>query len=173
VIDLPDFADIVIRRMKIDDLEQVHAIDVLSFAMPWPPSSYRFELLENPASLSWVVEAILPDGKPRVVGMSVIWLVKDEAHIATIAVHPDFRRNGIGRKLLVEILRECIGNGAKQATLEVRANNIAAQNLYRDFGFEVVNRRLRYYSDNNEDALMMTAHDLDEDYLDWLDEDSD
>ncbi|MGE5223163.1 MAG: ribosomal protein S18-alanine N-acetyltransferase [Omnitrophica WOR_2 bacterium] len=170
MIDLPDNDGVAIRRMTIDDLEQVHAIDVLSFALPWPSSSYRFELLENPASLSWVAETILPGGKRRVVGMSVIWLVKDEAHIATIAIHPDFRGRGIGRKLLAEVLRESIAGGAKQATLEVRANNVVAQNLYKDFGFEVVNRRLRYYSDNNEDALMMTVNDLDEDYLDWLDE---
>ncbi len=171
--DLPDNANIAIRRMTIDDVEQVHAIDVLSFSMPWPPSSYRFELLENPASLSWVAETILPDGDRRVLGLSVVWLVKDEAHIATIAIHPDFRGRGFGRKLLADVLRECIARGAKQATLEVRANNVVAQNLYKDFGFEVVNRRLRYYSDNNEDALMMTLSDLDEEDLDWLDEDGD
>ena len=66
--------------MQIDDLAQVHAIDVQSFSMPWPLSSYRYELLENPASLQWVAEACSPDGTCQVVGMIVVWLILDEAH---------------------------------------------------------------------------------------------
>jgi len=150
-----------IRRMRIDDVEQVHDIDVLSFSMPWPSSSYRFELLDNPASLSWVAEIALPDGNTRVIGMVVVWMVTDEAHIATIAVHPDYRGRGAGRKLLAACLRATACKGAKRSTLEVRAGNVIAQSLYQSFGFQVAGRRPRYYQDNNEDALIMTLFDMD------------
>jgi [ribosomal protein S18]-alanine N-acetyltransferase len=149
-----------IRPMKIEDLEQVHAIDTISFSLPWPLSSYRFELLENPGSMLWVAEATSQDGLRRVAGMIVIWMIVDEAHIATIAVHPDFRGHGIGKLLLARALIEATHLGANQATLEVRVGNTVAQSLYQKFGFQVVGRRIKYYQDNNEDALIMTVHHL-------------
>ena len=112
----------------------------------------------------------LPDGKTEIVGMIVVWLIIDEAHIATLAVHPDHRGQGIGRRLLFTALNDCVGWGAHSATLEVRQGNLAAQTLYKDFGFEIVGRRPHYYIDNNEDALIMTLEDMDEEYLDWLGE---
>jgi ribosomal-protein-alanine N-acetyltransferase len=165
-------ASINIRSMLANDLERVHEIDGLSFSAPWPPSSYRFELFENPASHMWVAEAHLPDGKMDVVGMIVVWLIVDEAHIATLAVHPEFRGRGIGRTLLFTALRECIAWGARMATLEVRESNLPAQALYRDFGFDIDGRRPRYYVDNNEDALIMTLEDMNEEYLEWLGDES-
>ena len=169
MVETPAFP-ISIRPMVGDDLERVHEIDVLSFSAPWPPSSYRFELYENPAGRLWVAEVHLPDGTTQVVGMIVIWLIIDEAHIATLAVHPDNRGQGIGRKLLFTALSDCVGWGARSATLEVRPSNLGAQLLYKDFGFEIVGRRPHYYIDNNEDALIMTLEDMDEEYLDWLGE---
>lgn len=142
-----------IRPMQLDDLDQVVAIDQLSFSLPWPARSYRFELLENPTSHCWVAE----DRQGNILGLTVIWLIMDEAHIATFAVHPLSRRMGIGRKLLRDALQECIRMGAITATLEVRAGNLPAQELYRAYGFEVVGRRSKYYADNHEDALIMTA----------------
>jgi ribosomal-protein-alanine N-acetyltransferase len=84
-------------------------------------------------------------------------VIVDEAHIGSLAVHPDYRRLGIARALLVRSLAAAAGRGATQATLEVRRSNLAAQALYRRFGFEVVGMRPRYYRDNQEDALLMTA----------------
>lgn len=163
-----DVADI--RPMQEADLEQVHEIDRRSFSLPWPPRSFHFELIENKVSLTWTAEVELADGSRRVAGMIVVWLIEDEAHIATIAVHHDFRRQGIGRELLRVALQESIAKGAVTATLEVRAGNEAAQALYRDFGFDVVGSRPNYYRDNSEDALLMSIHDLDRDYLEWLDD---
>jgi ribosomal-protein-alanine N-acetyltransferase len=157
-----------IRAMQIEDLEQVQAIDSISFSMPWPLSSYRFELLENPSSMLWVAETSLPEGKTVVVGMVVVWMIMEEAHIATIAVHPDFRGRGIGRQLLACSLQEAILKGASQATLEVRVGNVVAQNLYREFGFQAVGRRPKYYQDNFEDALIMTAFGLSQAWMDRL-----
>jgi ribosomal-protein-alanine N-acetyltransferase len=163
-------SELVYRHMELDDLEQVQAIDHLSFSIPWPATSYRFELLENPGSILWVAEYHAQQGKREIVGMIVVWKIMDEAHVATIAVHPDYRGRGIGRKLLAVALREAIENGAVEAMLEVRANNLAAQALYRDFGFEIVGRRSRYYADNKEDAVLMGVKNLDQGHLEWLKE---
>ncbi len=166
---LPDLGgDLLIRPMGLDDLEQVVAIDRLSFSLPWPLSSYRFELLQNPASLLWVAELTPPEGEKRLVGSIGVWLILDEAHVATIAVHPEYRRKGISRALLAVALQACIHKGARRCTLEVRAHNAIAQALYRQFGFEEVGMRPRYYRDNNEDALIMALDHLDQEYLQWL-----
>ena len=87
----------------------------------------------------------------------MVWLVVDEAHIATIAVDPDFRRRAIGRRLLNTALFTSWRKGMLRATLEVRAGNLIAQNLYRSLGFTEVGRRYHYYRDNNEDALLLTV----------------
>jgi ribosomal-protein-alanine N-acetyltransferase len=154
--------------MRLDDLEQVHAIDLTSFSVPWPESSFRYELLENPHSLLLVAEDLASDQTRQVVGVIVVWLIEDEAHIATLSVHPDYRGQGISRELLASALLESIRQGTALATLEVRANNLVAQALYRKFRFEVAGRRARYYRDNQEDALIMTVVGLDEDYARWL-----
>lgn len=158
---------ISVRPMRLEDVEQVHAIDQVSFTLPWPKSAFLYELNENPGSFLWVAEAEEPAGQ-RVVGMVVVWMILDEAHIATIAVHPEYRQRGVGQSLLVTALKEAIRQGALQATLEVRAMNIAAQQLYRQLRFEVMGRRPHYYRDNYEDALIMTVGGLGESYLNWL-----
>jgi len=157
-----------IRRMTLEDIPQVAAVDQLSFSLPWSEKSFRFEVLENDASLLWVAEAIGPDGLRQVVGMIVVWLVVDEAHVATIAVHPEYRGLGLGRRLLAAVLADAIQQGACLATLEVRQGNTVAQELYRKFGFQVVGERAHYYNDNSEDALIMTVNGLDQAYLDRL-----
>jgi|WetSurMetagenome_2_1015567.scaffolds.fasta_scaffold83043_2 [ribosomal protein S18]-alanine N-acetyltransferase len=146
-----------IRRMTLEDLSAVHEIDVLAFSLPWPERSFRFELLENPASRSWVVEA---DG--RIAAMLVLWFIIDEAHIATIATHPDFRRQGLGEQILLHALRAAAADGARRAFLEVRAGNQAAQSLYKKYGFVVDGIRPKYYRDNNEDAFLMSLDGLDQ-----------
>lgn len=159
---------IQIRPMLIEDVEQVHAIDLASFGMPWSERSYRYELLENPHSSLLVAETRIPGSSPLVVGAIVTWLIEDEAHIATISVHPDYRGRGISRILLASALIDAIQQGISQATLEVRAGNTIALALYRRFQFEIVGLRPRYYQDNHEDALIMTATHLDNGYLRWL-----
>ena len=148
--------NVMIRKMTLDDIEQVIAIDRVSFSLPWPERSFRFELTDNPASRCWVAEV---DGK--IVGMIVVWLIVDEVHVATIATHPDFRRQGIAKNLLSHALQHLSNEGAQSSFLEVRASNLAAQELYRKFGYEESGVRRRYYRDNDEDALLMTLESLD------------
>lgn len=144
-----------IRRMTLDDISQVAAIDQVSFSLPWPERSFRFEIADNPASRAWVAEL---DG--RIVGMIVAWLLVDEAHIATIATHPEFRRKGIASRLLIYALEYMRSEGARTSVLEVRESNAAAQEMYRKFGFEESGRRPRYYKDNGEDAILMTLENI-------------
>lgn len=159
---------ITIRQMTSDDIEQVLAIDQMSFSMPWPISAYKYELNENQNSKLWVAEVESAGKARKVIGIIVVWFIMDEAHIATIAVHPDFRGRGIAHTMLVIAIKEAIQQGSTRATLEVRATNSVAQSIYRRFRFEIVGHRLRYYGDNNEDALIMTVDGLDSDYLNWL-----
>lgn len=154
--------------MQISDLEDVIALDQLSFNLPWPKSAFKYELNENPLSRLWVATNQHPNESTRIVGVIVIWLILDEMHIATIAVHPDYRQQGIAKKLLAVAIENAIQRGMVQATLEVRASNLAAQSLYKRFGFNIVGQRHHYYQDNGEDAIIMTANPLDKDYLEWI-----
>jgi len=158
---------VTLRPMTIDDVKRVYEIDTLSFSMPWTERSYRFEITENSHGCNWVAE--VEDGAARlVVGMIVVWVILDEAHIATIAIHPDFRQRGIGRRLLAQGLLAAYQRGARLSYLEVRRSNLAAQAMYHAFGFETVGERPHYYKDNNEDAFLMTLDPLQPDVLERL-----
>jgi len=143
--------------MTLADVAAVSAIDQMSFTLPWPERSFRYEVSENPTARCWVAEV---DG--QIAGMLVLWFIVDEAHIATIATHPNLRRKGIGEQLLRHALLAVRDEGAKRAFLEVRVSNLAAQALYRKYGFVVDGIRPRYYKDNNEDALLMSLDHFDE-----------
>ncbi|HEY5730268.1 MAG TPA: ribosomal protein S18-alanine N-acetyltransferase [Anaerolineales bacterium] len=141
----------IIRRMTLEDIPAVVELDKLSFSLPWPERSFRFELTDNTASRCWVVEL-----EAKIVGVIVAWMLVDEAHIATLAVHPDHRRQGIAGNLLMYALRYMSREGAVTSLLEVRESNAAAREMYLKFGYEEVGRRKRYYKDTHEDAILMT-----------------
>lgn len=146
--------------MQSADLHAVHDLDRRCFPIPWSYQTFRNELLKNPASHLWVAETNGFD-PPRILGALVIWLILDEAHIGTLSVHPQHRRQGIASSLLATGLEHMAALGARSATLEVRRSNVAAQNLYERHGFQVVGQRKGYYLDNREDALIMTLPALD------------
>src|SRR5262249_26635486 len=95
-----------------------------------------------------------------IVGFAGLWLMVDEAHVTTIALHPEFRGRGLGELLLVNLIDISYNIGAKWVTLEVRVSNYIAQNLYRKYGFREAGLRHRYYSDNQEDALIMWTEEI-------------
>lgn len=101
-----------------------------------------------------------PTQQEKIIGMAVVWYIVDEVHIATLAVHPDYRQQGVAQKLLEIILQEAMRHGFLTVTLEVRAGNLSAQALYRKFGFQIVGTRPRYYKNNNEDAYIMTLKEI-------------
>jgi len=147
--------NVEMRRMTVEDVPAVAELDRISFSLPWPERSFLFEVTNNPASRCYVVES---DG--RIVGAVVAWLLVDEMHIATIATHPEFRRQGIAQRLLAQVLKHGAQEGALSSFLEVRAGNLAAQAMYHKFGYEQVGVRRRYYKDNDEDAILMTLEGL-------------
>ncbi|HVL38814.1 MAG TPA: ribosomal protein S18-alanine N-acetyltransferase [Fimbriimonadaceae bacterium] len=121
---------------------------------PWSERSFRNEL-DNPHSMFLV--AFLGGS---LVGYGGIWKVVDEAHVTTVAVAQDARRQGIGRRLMVELLERAKESGMRCSTLECRAGNEAAVRLYEHLGYTITNRRKAYYPDNKEDAIVMWLHDL-------------
>ena len=144
-----------IEPMGLDDLERVHAIERASFFPTWPDDAYRSELTTN--KLATYVVARLEE---VVIGFAGIWLMVDEAHVTTFAVDPAWRRRGVGERLLLALLDVSVARRAREATLEVRLSNMAARRLYEKYGFRPVGIRPRYYSDNGEDALIMTTDPL-------------
>jgi ribosomal-protein-alanine N-acetyltransferase len=109
------------------------------------------------------------EGKRRIAAMAVAWLILDEVHIATIAVEPEYRRMKIGQKLLIAILKDAQASGARHAFLEVRETNLAARKMYLKLGFEEAGKRPHYYSDTQEDAILMNLDTIDAALLEWLD----
>ena len=148
-------AEVLVRKMIHADLEQVIEIDQISFSLPWPKRSFQYELDENFTSRCWVADV---DG--RIAAMMVGWMIIDELHVATIATHPDYRGQGIGKKVLVHALLAARKEGVIRAFLEVRQTNETALNMYRSLGFVEDGRRKEYYKDNNEDAILMSLNDM-------------
>jgi ribosomal-protein-alanine N-acetyltransferase len=178
-----------LRPMQHDDIPVVQAIERDSFPSAWPQTAYERELRRNrmaryivlvdqdappyvaqtPAPAGWL-ERLLgrrrqrkpsPPADGEIVGFVGIWLLVDEAHIVTIAVRPDRRQERLGELLLCATVDLARAARASAVTLEVRLSNAVAQNLYEKYGFLKVGRRPRYYSDNHEDALIMTTEPID------------
>ncbi len=136
----------------VDDLDAIAAIEVHSFPKAWPRATFEAELANPNAH----VDVARADHAPSVIiGYHNYWIVAHELHVLTIATHPDHRRAGIGRALLDHAIEKARARDCMLATLEVRAGNAPAIALYQRTGFRVTHVRSRYYSDNDEDALVM------------------
>jgi [ribosomal protein S18]-alanine N-acetyltransferase len=147
---------VAMSEMRAADIPAVHEIERLSFNAPWPPYAFEQELANNR-----LAHYIVARSDERIVGFAGIWMMADEAHVTTFGVHPDTRRQGIGMRMMLALLELSLELHAARMTLEVRVSNEAAQALYRRFGFVMVGRRKRYYTDDGEDALIMSTSELD------------
>ncbi len=145
-----------IEEMRVTDLPAVQLIEQASFTTPWPAHAYRSELETNRLATYLVVRAA-----DALVGYAGMWVMVDEAHITTFAVHPAWRRRRIGERLLLALVDLARARRAREATLEVRLSNLPARRLYEKYGFRPVGIRPNYYSDDHEDALIMTTEALD------------
>ncbi len=141
--------------MRPEDLEAVLQIETASFSQPWTQEMFKAELIPG-ISLALVVRS----DEDELLGYLCGLILGGEFHISNIAVHPCVRRRGVGRKLLISALAQASRHGAKTASLEVRASNLAAQALYRHLGFTVVGRRRGYYAGPVEDAFIMCLDQL-------------
>lgn len=147
-------ADAVVRRMTIDDVQGVYAIETACFAIPWSLDAFEKEM-ENPYARYLVAEV-----NGQVIAFAGVWIILDEGHITNIAVLNDYRGKGYGRRVTQALLQYASNLGASYITLEVRRSNEKAQNLYKSLGFVAVGYRKRYYEDNQEDALLMVNQNL-------------
>lgn len=143
-----------IEPMIISDVEDVAALDERCFPTPWTESAYITEIYNQCAC--YLVARL--DG--RIVGYAGAWLIMDEAHITTIGVDPECQGRGIGERLLVSLLGEAMRRGVERSTLEVRKFNHVAQRLYRKYGFQPVAVRKGYYTNNNEDGIVMWIENM-------------
>ncbi|MBC7344427.1 MAG: ribosomal protein S18-alanine N-acetyltransferase [Clostridia bacterium] len=136
--------------MRSEHLDDVLAIERLSFPTPWSRYAFESELKNN--RYSCYIVCLLSG---RVIGYAGSWIIEDEAHITTLAVDPRYRGQGLGKALLSEITSRCQARGAERITLEVRPSNKIAQRLYENMGFIRVGIRRGYYTDTREDAIIM------------------
>ncbi|GEB35721.1 MULTISPECIES: ribosomal protein S18-alanine N-acetyltransferase [Brevibacillus] len=142
--------DLEYRFMTMQDVGAVAELERLSFSTPWPHDAFVNELTKNPNARYVVVVH-----QNRIVAYCGMWIVLDEAHITNVAVHPLFRGKKIGLGLMIKMMGVARMFGAKSMTLEVRPSNLVARNMYTKLGFREHGVRKRYYSDNNEDAIIM------------------
>ena len=142
-----------ISPMLLDDLTEIMKIEPLCMgANHWSRESFAIEL-SNPSSFYFVARC--PEMDHELVGYTGFWQVLEEAHLTTLAVHPSYRRRRIGEQLLLHSIGAAYRIGAQWMTLEVRASNQSALALYHKYGFKQCGKRLHYYHDNNEDALVL------------------
>lgn len=141
---------IAFRFMEEKDIDQVLEIEHLSFATPWSREAFYNELHNNKFAIYIVLEM-----EQKIIGYCGVWIVVDEAHITNVAILPEYRGKKLGDALMGKLIEVAREKGAKTMTLEVRVSNIIAQSLYRKYGFQNGGIRKNYYSDNQEDALVM------------------
>jgi [ribosomal protein S18]-alanine N-acetyltransferase len=171
-----------VRPMTEADISQVADIEGESFPTTWPRTAYKRELSNRLARYLVLIDrtqaAVQPPPKKRrrfsfapffkphdeaepttdyVVGYVGVWLMVDEAHIVAIAVRESYRRQGLGERLLYDAIELALSNKQENVTLEVRRSNTSAQALYEKYRFLNVGVRKRYYSDNHEDAIVMST----------------
>jgi len=139
-----------IRRMKVGDYEVVSKIEKEIFSCPWSERDIKRILTSDRFAFPLVAEV-----SGEIVGYIFAWVIYDEVHIGNFAVREDFRRKKVGTKLLDYLICEASRRGGKFFYLEVRKSNEPAINLYKKFGFTPIGVRKKYYSDNEEDAIVM------------------
>lgn len=162
--------------MEADDIPTVSLIERTVFTLPWSTNAFTYEIKHNPASdylvlkyVPWMTaknrgglsdrvrRLFKPGEDASLIGYGGFWILVDEAHICTIAIRPEWQGRGLGELLLLALIEQAMKRNAQVVTLEVRVSNLKAQNLYTKCGFKTVGKRKGYYSDNHEDALIMTT----------------
>jgi ribosomal-protein-alanine N-acetyltransferase len=152
-----------LRPMQLADLQAVATIDRLSYPTPTRESLFRHELSENKMAHYQTLRV-----GETIIGFAGYWLIGDEVHVSTIAIHPEWRGRHLGELLFLDILLSAYQHPACLVTLEVRRSNTTAQALYEKYELAVVGERRGYYRDTGEDALLMTVTPLDGRYHQFL-----
>ncbi len=140
----------VISDMTLKDVDGVLAVERRSFPTPWSRTAFVQEMTEN----IYAHYVVAHDGD-TIAGYGGMWIILDEAHVTNVAVDPDYRGQGLGLRLMHELMHRAAVCGAKRMTLEVRVGNAVARSLYGKLGFVQSGVRPNYYTDTHEDALIM------------------
>ncbi len=148
-------AEPLIRRMTLRDAGEVAAVEAACFKTPWTQKDFEYEMTRNP-----VARYLVAQREGCVAGFAGAHIILDEGHITNVAVLPECRGQGLGRKLMEALLQYAANLGARYLTLEVRAGNAPAIALYASLGFVKVSVRKGYYADSGEDALLMVCDRL-------------
>lgn len=141
--------------METGDLRSVLEIEELSFPHPWHESTFRGEIQHRPISFPQVV---VHTTLHRVIGYIIFWMIGEDVQINNIAIHPDFRRMGVGEQVLRQVIDRVSLRGARLITLEVRPSNTPALALYKKLSFRLLGIRKGYYAIPPEDALVLGLH---------------
>lgn len=141
---------ITLRRASFKDAGAMSELDKLCFPSPWSKNAFEEEFSQNPFSFYVVAE-----DQEKLLGYGGLWEIGNEGHITNFAVHPEYRKKGIGTAILQKLLELTEDRGISEYTLEVRPSNKEARGLYEKFGFKLGGLRKEYYSDNREDALIL------------------
>lgn len=139
-----------VRKMNVHDIAYVGRVEAATYNNPWPHDIFFREIIDNKHAHYFV--AILDDS---VIGYGGMWLVADDAQITNIAIHPSYRGHKLGEKLFQQMLEFGVHHGMKRLSLEVRESNVVAQRMYKKFGLVRGGIRKNYYTDNQEDAVVM------------------
>ena len=144
---------VLIGAMKLQDVDAVHAIESRSFPLPWSKATFQSEITDNRFA-----HYLVARNRQGAVGYGGMWVILDEAHITTLAVVPEYRKQGLGSRLLRFLMDLALHLGAVKMSLEVRTSNAEAIRLYEKNGFVKRGLRKQYYQD--EDAYIMWKDDL-------------
>jgi ribosomal-protein-alanine N-acetyltransferase len=152
-VNVKQIGDLEVEPMTEGDLDEVMQIERVSFRAPWSPGMFRQDFVFPLARC--LAAKFAEAGTKRLAGYILCWFVADEVHVTNIAVREDLRKQGVATRLLEEALYQARRDRMRYCTLEVRVSNEAAKGFYRKLGFEAKGIRPKYYSDNNEDAMIM------------------
>ncbi|WP_240035391.1 ribosomal protein S18-alanine N-acetyltransferase [Neobacillus notoginsengisoli] len=141
---------VTFRFMREEDIDQILIVERESFTLPWSREAFHNELNHNQYAVYIVLEE-----DDRIIGYGGVWVVLDEAHITNIAILPEYRGRKLGEALLKKVMDVSKEMGAETATLEVRVSNTPARSLYKKYGFQEGGLRKKYYTDNQEDGIVM------------------
>ncbi len=144
-----------IRRMTLEDVTAVHAIEQATFSTPWSRQSFLDEMQRNACARYLVAEE-----NGEIIGYGGAWMIFEEGHITNVAVRKEHRGKGIGRALMQALMQYAANLGVQYMTLEVRKSNEPALNLYKSLGFLKLGVRKQYYEDNGEDALLLVCDQM-------------
>lgn len=146
--------EVIVRRMNEIDIDGVLLVEEQCFTTPWSRAGFVAEMKNE---LSYYL-VMIESGK--IIGYAGMWIIVDEAHVTNVAILSEYRGRRLGERLMGELIQHAKARGAVSMTLEVRTTNITAQSLYEKFGFTSRGVRRNYYTDNQEDALIMWCDKL-------------